>query len=241
MRGKLLVFLLAGTAILAGCASLTPEERRTACRAENTPTITYATYRPFRFSYPFTEFCHEYVSASPDRSECIPQNQALFHNACAKGNAAWFLKTELRALTELFNQEDAAGKQYQEQQQALQVVAAARQQEETTNNNPCSQGIAVWLNKDAPSAKYDHKCAYSVKGLTPMQKVKGGYLVVPAMNFFPAGSYADGYSPAMLYTETNLHNGQLLLGVADYVGRYKYTGINGFVQDVPAFRLMQKR
>jgi hypothetical protein len=241
MHRKFMALFLAAAGTLAGCATLTPEEQATACRAEKTPTITYAIYRPFRFTYPFTTFCQEYISASPDESKCIPQNQALFHDACASGKTAWFLKTEIRALTELFAREDAASQRYQHRQQELQATAVVRQREEAAHNDPCSQGIAVWLNNDAPPAKYNQECAYSIAGLTPMQKVEGGYLVVPAMNFFPPSSYADGYSPAMLYTGKNLHNGQLLDGVARYAGRYKYTGLNGFIQDVPAFRLAAKK
>jgi hypothetical protein len=99
--------------------------------------------------------------------------------------------------------------------------------------DPCQRSILAFMFERSPITA-DPKCAYSLNSVKTLQKIEGGYLVESV-------DYEDGEIPAMLYTSAALQRGQLVGGArekARYVGTYRYTSLDGFEHNVPAFKVV---
>ncbi len=83
------------------------------------------------------------------------------------------------------------------------------------------------------------RCLYEIGLMTPVQKLSNGYLLTPN----PTMGYHYQYSmPAfvLVYTNDDWDENQSLQQYpypVRYYGEYKYTGVNGFEQTVPAFKV----
>jgi len=228
---------------LTGCVSLTKEEVDASCHAFNNKARTDAGF----FEYPCLHGTAFWLAMNAIDEET---KQFTWMEVFREQERKTAIEREEREKQEKERQETAARKEPEQRQLATQAAPEDAPSGQSHREEAfCNVGIIAWMDNDSPMltrnipGRYFHagtdpsrECDYNLRAspLTPLQRVEGGYLIVPA--FLPDVGFSDGYSPVMLYTKSEFTKGQLLDGIVKYVGYFRYTGLDGFEHDIPAFR-----
>jgi len=69
-----------------------------------------------------------------------------------------------------------------------------------------------------------------------VQKIAGGYVVMPRMPYWPSGNRLK-FKSVFLKTNKELTPNLIISGVLAYTGEIKFKLANGFDQKIPAFKI----
>ena len=93
--------------------------------------------------------------------------------------------------------------------------------------------LKALVQPPARGRPFDKNTLYMVKNFKVVQKISGGYLIAPNVDYMSGIEFGS----AFLKTTNRLTPDLLLLGLVVYAGQYKYTTLNGFPASIPLLQI----
>jgi hypothetical protein len=93
--------------------------------------------------------------------------------------------------------------------------------------------IPLITGPNAPN-RFDKNTLYVMNNFKIIQKIAGGYLIIPNMDGMNSSLEFD---LAYLQTSKDLPQNAIISGAVIYIGQYKYKALNGFSQSVAKLKI----